>query len=190
MLAEPKHEWTVEEYLAFERGSEARHEYIDGQVIAMSGASRAHGRISWNVTAALDPQLEQEGCEGFASDMRVHIPATGKYTYPDIVVAYGEPHFEDDELDTLLNPSLIIEILSPSTEVQDRGRKLFDYRSIPSLRYILLVAQDRIHVEYVVRQDDGSWLLTEVSQPDAVLELPAINARLVLKEIYRRVAGI
>ncbi len=190
MSAEPQRKWSVEEYLAFEREGEIRHEYVDGELFAMSGASRAHGRISWNITAALDHQLESQGCDGFAGDMRVHVPATEKYTYPDIVVVCGESRFEDAELDTLLNPTLIIEILSPSTEVQDRGRKLFEYRSIPSLRYILLVAQDQVHVEQAVRQEDGSWLLTEVEGVGAVLDLPAINSRLALSEVYRRVPGL
>ncbi len=190
MSAEPQRHWTVEEYLAFERQSETKHEYLDGEIFAMSGASRVHNRISWNITVALDPQLESQECEGFAADMRVHIPATERYTYPDIVVVCGEPQFEDAELDTLLNPTLIIEILSPSTEDHDRGRKLFDYRSIPSLETILLVAQSQVHIEQIARQDDSSWVLTETGDLDAVLDLPAIGSRLALADVYRRVPGL
>lgn len=190
MSAEPQRRWSVEEYLAFERQNEIRHEYVDGEVVAMSGASRAHGRISWNIAGALYPQLEKASCEGFVSDMRVRLPAAERYTYPDIVVVCGEPRFEDDELDTLLNPTLIIEILSPSTEDQDRGRKLFHYRSIPSLQVILLVAQDRVHVEQLARQPDGSWRLTESDDRDEVLDLAAIGARLALADVYRRVQGL
>ena len=190
MSAEPQRRCTVEEYLAFERKQETRHELVDGQIVAMSGASRAHGRISWNITLALGPQLEDQSCEGFVSDMRVRIPMTERYTYPDIVVVCGEPQFEDAELDTLLTPTLIIEILSPTTEDQDRGRKLFHYRSIPSLQTILLVAQDKVHVEQLARQPDGSWLLTESDDPKAVLDLAAIGARLALADVYRRVPAL
>lgn len=190
MSAEPQRKLSGEEYLAFERQSEVRHEYVDGEIFAMSGASRVHNRISWNLTVALDPQLESRGCEGFAGDMRVHIPATGRYTYPDVVVVCGEPEFEDDELDTLLNPTLIIEILSPSTEDHDRGRKLFDYRSIPSLQVVLLVAQDQVHVEQLARREDGSWVLTETDDVGAPLDLPAIGSRLALADVYRRVPGL
>ncbi len=190
MSAEPQHKWTVDEYLAFERHDEVRHEFVDGEVVAMSGASRAHGRISWNIAGALYPQLEGARCEGFISDMRVRIPTTTRYTYPDIVVVCGEPQFEDDELDTLLNPTLIIEVLSPTTEDQDRGRKLFHYRSIPSLEVILLVAQDQVHIEQLARHSDGSWRLTETDDREGILDLAAVGARLALADVYRRVRGL
>ncbi len=190
MSAQPQRKWTVEGYLAFERENESRHEYGDGEIFAMGGASRIHNRISWNITVALDPQLESQGCEGFAADMRVGIQASERYTYPDVVVVCGEPEFEDAEVDTLLNPTLIIEVLSPSTEDHDRGRKLFDYRAIPSLQIILLIAQDRVHVEQLARQDDGSWVLTESDDLGAVVELPVIGSRLVLADVYRRVLGL
>ncbi|MEM7588002.1 MAG: Uma2 family endonuclease [Acidobacteriota bacterium] len=187
MSVEPQRKWTAEEYLAFERQQPLRHEYQDGEILAMGGASRIHNRISWNITVALDPQLSRLGCEGFASDMRVRLASSERYTYPDIVVVCGEPEFEDAELDTLLNPTLILEILSPSTEDHDRGRKLFDYRSIPSVQSILLVAQDRVHVEQLACQGDGSWVLTEADSLDAVVPLHGIDAQLPLTDVYRRV---
>ena len=190
MSAEPQRKWTVKEYLAFERQSDVKHEYFAGELFAMSGASRAHNRISWNVTVALGPQLEKRACEGYAADMRVHIPATDRYTYPDIVVVCGEPEFEDAEVDTLLNPTLIIEILSPSTEDHDRGRKLFDYRSIPSLKSIVLVAQNQVHVEQLARQDDGSWNLTETDDVQTTVDLRGLEAHLKLADVYRRVPGL
>ncbi len=190
MSADPQPETGIEGYLAFERRSETRHEYVDGAIVAMSGASRAHGRISWNISGTLYPQLESQGCEGFVADMRVHVPVTDRYTYPDLVVVCGEPQFEDAELDTLLNPTLIVEVLSPSTEDRDRGSKLFQYRSIPSLEVILLVAQDKLHVEQFVRQQDGSWLLTDVDNLHSVVELPAIGSHLALADVYRRVPGL
>lgn len=187
MSAEPERRWSTHEYLAFERQSETKHEFIAGQILAMTGASRSHGRIVWNICGQLYPQLQDRGCEGFAGDMRVHIPVTERYTYPDVVVACGEPQFEDAELDTLLSPTLIIEVLSPSTEDHDRGSKLFHYRSIPSLLGILLIAQDKILVERYHRQSDGGWLLTDIDDPEAVLELQEIDARLALKDVYRGV---
>ncbi len=190
MSAEPQSKLSVKEYLAFERQSESKHEFLDGEIVAMSGASRAHGRISWNLTVSLDAQLKGQGCEGFAGDMRVHIPVTDRYTYPDLVVACGEPHFEDAELDTLTNPTLIVEILSPTTEDKDRGTKLFQYRSIPSLQVILLVAQAEVHVEQYLRQEDGTWILTDFDDRADVLELPAIGSRLALADVYRRVPGL
>lgn len=190
MSAEPQRRPTVQDYLAFERQSEEKHEYSGGEIFAMTGASRAHNRISWNITLALGPQLDESSCEGYVADMRVRIPASDRYTYPDLVVVCGEPEFEDAELDTLLNPTLIIEILSPSTEDHDRGRKLFDYRSIPSLQVILLVAQNQVYVEQLTRQEDGSWVLTETGAVGSTLDLTAIDARLPLADVYRRVPGL
>ncbi len=191
MAAEAQRHWTVDDYLAFERQSETKHEYLDGEIVAMSGASRAHGRISWNIGGLLYPQLEAAGCEGFVGDMRVAVlSAESRYTYPDVVVVCGEPQFEDTELDTLLNPTWIVEILSPSTEDKDRGRKLFDYRAIPSLRAILLIAQDQVHVEQFLRQPDGSWLLTDTEDLDEVLEVPGVDVRLSLKDLYQGVSGV
>lgn len=187
MGAEPQREWTVEEYLAFERESDVKHEFADGELVAMSGASRAHGRIAWNIGGALYPQLQKADCEGFTAEMRVRIPATDRYTYPDLVVVCGEPEFEDAELDTLVNPTLVVEILSPTTEDYDRGRKLFHYRSIPSLQAALLVAQDEVHVELYERQGDGRWVLSETDDIGESLDLAAIGARLALVDVYRRV---
>ncbi|MCP4661999.1 MAG: Uma2 family endonuclease [bacterium] len=190
MLAQPQSTLCAEEYLAFERQSETKHEFLDGEIVAMSGASRAHGLIAWNLSGILYPQLKTGGYEAFSGDMRVHIPVTERYTYPDLVVACGEPQFEDEELDTLLNPTLIVEILSPTTEDKDRGTKLFQYRSIPSLQVILLVAQDKVHVEQFRRQQDGTWLLTDFDGLEDVLELPTIGSWLDLADVYDRVPGL
>jgi len=191
MSAEPERRWTVEEYLALERESEIRHEYLDGEIFAMSGGSRQHNRISWNIVGALDAQLRGGRCEGFASDMRVRIPATGLFTYPDVVVVCGEPHFDDAESpDTLLNPTLVVEVLSPSTEDYDRGRKFAHYRSVATLEIYLLVAQDRVHVERFARQPSGLWVLYETEDLGETIELPAIGATLALTDVYYRVPGV
>ncbi len=196
-MGEPAALMSVQEYLAFERESEIRHEYVDGEIFAMSGASRKHNRISWNVVEALGPQLRGGDCEGFVSDMRVRIPATSslprrgtddKFTYPDVVVVCGEAQMEEEEgLEILLNPTLIVEVLSPSTEDYDRGRKFAYYRSIPSLQLYLLAAQDRVHVERFERQESGLWVLYETDDPAETLELPAIGASLALEDVYYRV---
>ncbi|MCP3960966.1 MAG: Uma2 family endonuclease [bacterium] len=190
-MAEPERHSSIEEYLAFERESEIKHEYLDGEIFAMSGASRKHNRISWNIAEALGPQLRESDCEGFVSDMRVHIPATGLFTYPDVTVVCGELDFHDDQTtDTLLNPTLIAEVLSPSTEDYDRGRKFAHYRSIPSLQLYLLVAQDHAHVERFERQPSGLWVLYETDDVGDRVELQAIGASLALADVYYRVPGI
>ena len=155
----PRH-YTPEEYLALERQAPYKSEYVAGQIAAMSGASRAHQPVLFRV---LSGQLLERPCEAHASDLRVKVSARGMYTYPDIVVVCGDAHFEDAAVDTLLNPTLIVEVLSPSTEAYDRGAKFGYYRQAPSLREYVLIAQDRMLVEQYVRADAG-WLLTETSE--------------------------
>lgn len=189
MSAEAQPLLSADEYLALERESDEKHEYWGGQMVAMAGASRVHSLICWNVATALGPQIRDRGCEGYVSDMRVRIPASRRYVYPDLTVVCGEPVFEDAELDTLTNPTLIVEVLSPSTEERDRGLKLFAYRGIESLRVCLLVAQDRTWIEHWQRQGDGSWRVVEITDPKAVVDLPEIGARLPVAEVYANVPG-
>ena len=189
MATDPKSRVTVEQYLALERQSETRSEYLDGEVFAMTGASRKHNLLVANVLAGLHSQLRGKSCEAYANDMRVGIPGTGLYTYPDVVVACGAPQFEDGELDTLLNPTLIVEVLSGSTEDYDRGTKFAHCRTLPSLTEYVLVAQDKVHVEHFVRQTEG-WLLTETDDLAATLQLPSIGCTLALADVYERVFGL
>ena len=186
MASEPKQRLTISEYLAFERQSETRNDYLEGEVYAMTGASRLHNLIAGNVFAEIRIQLKGRPCEAYTEAMRVRTPSD-LFTYPDVVVTCGEPRFDDSELDTLLNPTLIIEVLSRSTEAYDRGIKSERYRSIPSLSEYVLVAQDRVHVEHYVRQPEDRWLLEELSDLGEILDLPAIGCRLPLSEIYYRV---
>ena len=186
MASDPRPRVSPEEYLALERQAETKSEYLDGEIFAMSGASRKHNRLSLNVAFILDSQLKAKGCEVFASEMRVKVSATGLYTYPDVIVVCGEPQFEDAEVDTLLNPTLIIEVLSKSTEDYDRGTKFLHYRSLPSFSEYVLIVQSQIHVEHYLRQDDA-WVLTETDRRDDVIELPSVGARLALADIYDRV---
>lgn len=178
---------TEAEYLAFERASDIRHEYLDGHVYAMTGASRAHNLISTYTAASLINQLRGRPCEVYASDMRVRVSATGLYTYPDVTVVCGNPQFADSALDTLLNPVLVIEVLSPSTESYDRGKKFQHYRQLESLREYVLISQDSPRIERFLRQDDGTWLLTDAAGLDASLELASVACTLALAEVYEKV---
>ena len=176
-----------DEYLALERQSETRSEYLDGEMFAMAGSSFNHNVIVGNVLGELRQQLKGRPCRVCPNDQRVHVPATGLYTYPDVVVVCGEPRFQDGKMDTLLNPILIVEVLSPNTEAYDRGEKLEHYQTIESLAEYVLVAQDRPRIDQYVRQDGGHWLLTAASSLEASLALPSIQCQLALAEVYDKV---
>ncbi len=186
MSALPKTSITPEEYLAAERAAETKSEYIDGEVYAMSGASREHTTIAFNIAGELRPQLRGRRCGGHLSDRRVGV-GSHAYLYPDVVVVCGEAQYEGDQLDTLLNPTLIIEILSPSTAAFDKGEKFDLYRALDSLQEYLLVAQDRCHIIHYVRQGDNTWLLSETRDMNARLDLPSIGCTLPVAEVYDNV---
>lgn len=177
---------TEQEYLALERQAETKSEFRDGVMVAMSGASFPHNVLVCNLAAELRNSLKGRSCTACPSDMRVHVPATRLYTYPDVSVVCGEPELQDGHLDTLLNPLLLIEVLSPSTAAYDRGTKLEQYRTIPTLAEVLLVAQDRPWIEQHVRTGDG-WTTTVVAGLDARLLLPSLGVELLLSEIYDKV---
>lgn len=179
----PKSFLTPEEYLEIERKAEFRSEYYNGEMFAMSGGSRWHGRIAFRLNSLIEQHLAGKPCEGYAADMRVLTPS-GLYTYPDLVVVCDEPQFLDNQLDTLTNPSLLVEILSPSTETYDLGKKAEMYRTIPSLREMLFISQDRYHVQLQQRQQDGKWLLSEADGLDSSIELSSIGYSLSLREAY------
>jgi len=181
---------TAREYLELERRADVRHEFYDGEIFAMAGASRAHSLIVANLVAALLPQAKTRGCELYPNDMRVRVPSTELYTYPDLVLVCGEPEFEDSEHDTLLNPVLIVEVLSPSTESYDRGEKFAHYRTIPSLVDYLLIDQQRLSVEHYVRHENGHWLFTAADQRGGAVTLVALEHRLELAEIYDGIADL
>jgi Uma2 family endonuclease len=186
MSTQSKSFLTPEQYLEIERKAPYKSEYLNGEVFAMSGASRAHNLITTNVTALLRPQLRNRGCEIYASDMRVHIPDTGLYTYPDIVVVCGEPQFQDGSLDTLLNPTFLAEVLSPSTEAYDLGRKFDYYRRLESLRQYLVIAQDRLNSNVYTKQE-GRWFLVGASKMEDALDLLSIGCKLKLADVYEDV---
>ena len=174
-------------YLAAEREAEAKSEYFAGEVFAMSGASRRHNLIVGNLIRELGVQLRGRPCEVYPSDMRVKVAASGAYAYPDVVVVCGEPEFEDEHVDTLLNPTVLVEVLSPSTEVNDRVRKWEQYRRIPSLKEYVLVAQDGRHIEWYTRQEGGLWTFAEVAENE-ILHMQSVDCRLALDDVYERVA--
>ncbi len=176
------------EYLSFERQSDEKHELHNGEVIAMSGASRLHNLISGNVFRKLGNQLEGRSCEAYINDLRVAAPSGKNYYYPDVAVACDEPELEDRHGDTLLNPTLVIEVLSPSTESYDRSRKFHAYRGIPSLKEYVLISQFAPHVEVYTRTSDTSWNYTDYVGLDAVIPLPSIGCQLSLAEIYDRIS--
>ncbi len=175
---------TSQEYLAAERQSETKHEFLDGELFAMAGGTRRHSRIAVNVASALNQRLAGKPCQVFNSDMRLKIEATGLYAYPDVQVSCGRLRFEEAEEDTLLNPKIIVEVLSDSTAAWDRGGKFWHYRHLDSLTDYVLVSQDAWQVEHYTRQSNGQWLFETLEGAKAVLSLPSIKARVPLLEVY------
>jgi Uma2 family endonuclease len=178
---------TAEEYLEFERKVEYKSEYYLGEMFAMAGASYAHNLLVSNILFRLRQGLGPRPCSVLPSDMRVRVSPTGLYTYPDVVVVCGEPQFPDEQKDALLNPSLLVEVLSPSTEAYDLGRKFEHYRSIESLGEYLVVATDRIHADLFTRQADGGWLLRSANRMEDSLDLQSVGCRLTLADLYEKV---
>ena len=177
---------TPEEYLARERKALTKSEYRDGQIYAMPGASREHNLITVNVTGEFYIQLRNRKCEVYPSDMRVKVSAAGLYTYPDVIVVCDEPLFDDSHFDTLLNPTVLIEVLSPSTAAYDRGEKFRRYQFLDSLCEYLLISQDKVCVEHYLRQEQN-WDLTEFRSLDDVFQLASIDCELSLQAIYAKV---
>ena len=191
---------TPQEYIAFERkaipdAETVRSEYINGEIINMPGASRAHNLITNNISGELRNLLKGSRCEIYANDMRVSSPLTSSYFYPDVVVVCEEPRFEDDVFDILLNPIILVEVLSPSTEAYDRGEKFAHYRQLASLQEYVLVSQDKVLVEHYRRQDKQEntldtgkdWIFTDFRELKEILLLTSVQCELPLQEIYERV---
>lgn len=179
--------YTPQQYLARERAGEYRSQYYRGKLFAMAGGNERHSRISVNLVWRLAQRLEGGSCEVLDKDMRIKVAANGLYTYPDASVVCGGAQFEDEQRDTLLNPTVIFEVLSPSTADYDRGTKFELYRALGSLREYIVVAQEDPFIERHVRQADDSWLLTEVRGIEQSLAIAAIGCTLALEEIYRGV---
>ena len=186
MSTQPKTFLTPEEYLEIERRAAYKSEYCEGEMFALAGAPETHNLIAGNLFGGIHAQLRSRACRAYGSDMRVHVNATGLYTYPDVLVVCQKPQFLDGQRDTLLNPTLISEVLSPSTEAYDRGRKFENYRSVESLAEYLLVASDRMHADLYTRRQDGGWLLTSADGPAGTLSLASVNCQIALADIYEK----
>jgi len=187
MAAHPQPRLSPEQYLELERAAPFRSEYYDGHMYAMSGSSYAHVLISRNLSFALHGVIGRR-CEVLTNDLRLRISPKGLYTYPDIVVVCGEPKFADDQKDTLLNPALIIEILSPSTEAHDRGFKAAQYRTIESLQEHALVSQTEPRVELFRRHSGGDWLFSESTGIESTCRFASVDCAVALADIYNKVA--
>lgn len=179
---------TPEEYLALEEDAEFKSEYISGEIFAMAGATPRHVAINGNIARILGNQCVDRPCQTYANDLRVTVPATGLRTYPDVVAVCGEQQFHPDDKNSLTNPTVLVEVLSPKTEMFDRGEKFAHYRRLESLQEYVLVAQDRMRVEHYARQTDGRWLFAELSEPSQVLSLASVDCQIAVSEIYDKVA--
>lgn len=176
-----------EEYLKHERQAQTKSEYVRGEILVFAGASRAHNRIVFNIGGLLYNALRERPCEAHITNMRVRIAEAGAYFYPDVVVVCGQPQFLDEQQDTLLNPVLIVEVLSPSTEAFDRGEKSFYYRQLGSLLKYLLVSQERVRSEHYVRQPDGEWLLHDYTELGQVVRLESLAIEIPFAQVYEGV---
>ena len=179
--------YTPEQYLEMDRKADHRSEYVNGEILAMAGASRVRNRITLNVGAALTALLRGSSCEPFTSDLRVKSPATGSFLFPDVVVGCAPLEFEDNSLDILLNPTVIMEVLSPTTAADDRSWKFAHYRRLQTLTDYVMLSQFQPFLEHYTRQENGHWVLTEVAGLDAMLRLPSIGCDLPLSAVYERV---
>lgn len=183
----PREYLTPEDYLRIEREVETRHEYYRGEMFAMGGASREHNLLSTAISSEIYSDLKGTGCEIYSADMRVKVSPAGHYAYPDVVVTCEKPRFEDDHFDTLVNPQVIVEVLSDSTESYDRGGKAAQYRQIDSLRDYVLVSQKRPHIEHFSRQTTGGWLLQEATDLTGQIVLDSIGCTLKLADVYAKI---
>jgi Uma2 family endonuclease len=188
MSVQPIQRWTPAEYLAFERAHSERHEFIDGRIVRQAGGSRNHALIGTNIVGSLHQQLRSRTCTVYSSDMRVSILHAQRYVYPDASVVCGEASFDDEHEDSLNNPTSIIEILSPSTERYDRGKKFQAYQTSASFQEYLLIAQDAVMIEHFTRQSDKLWTFDVVTDRTASITLTSIQCTLHVEDIYEKVA--
>lgn len=188
MSIQPDNRYTEDEYLALERVSDTKSEWLCGVIYAMGGASARHVQIVGNVVGELRNRLRDMPCVAYSTSLRVRASRAGLYAYPDVVAVCAEPVFTDAQLDTLTNPELIVEVLSDSTKDCDRGEKFERYRSNDSFREYLLIAQDKVHIERFVRRDDGTWVLNETNSLADTVELTSVGCRVPVSEIYLKVS--
>lgn len=188
MSSLPNYHISPEEYLHIERRAEHKSEYVDGIVYALAGGSERHNLIAGNVIAELNLQLRKIPCRVYPSDLKVRVPNSKRFFYPDVSVICGETQFADNEKDVILNPIVVVEVLPESTAAFDRGEKFQSYQQIESLQEYLLVSQDEYIVEHYLRREDGHWLYTKVSVLGEAVVLPSIKCRLLLRDVYSKTA--
>jgi Uma2 family endonuclease len=187
MSSLPTYYLSPEEYLTLERRAEFKSEYVDGVMYAMAGGSERHNLIAANVIISIGSQLRDHPCRVYPSDLKVRVPNSRRFFYPDVSIVCGETLFADDERDVVLNPVIVVEVLSESTAAFDRGKKFQSYQQIESLREYLLVSQDEYVVEHFLRQDAGHWLYTKAGGLEETLALPTVKCQLALSDVYSKV---
>lgn len=187
MTAQPEATISEEAYLEAERSGTIKHEYFRGRIYVMTGAKESHNLIAANTLASLHGQLRKKPCRVYPSDMRIKVLRTGLNTYPDVVVVCGQPLFTDDVRDTIVNPTVIVEVLSSSTERYDRGVKFQNYRTVDTLQDYVLVSQEHHHIECYTRQESGLWLLQEVDGIKEKIDIRSIECTLSLQDVYEKV---
>jgi len=187
MSSAAKTKLTVAEYLAFERASESKHEFFDGNVFAMTGGTPAHSLIATNFASEARAALKEQPCVVYNSDLRVKVNLSGLFTYPDVTIVCGEQRFDDDQRDTLVNPTVVVEVLSKSTASYDRGPKSKHFRKIDSLQALIFIEQDCPSVEVYRRHSDGNWVLSDATELTDSIAIEPIGISIPLAEIYRNV---
>ena len=180
--------YTPEQYLEMERQADYKSEYLSGEIFAMAGASESHNLIVTNMVRELSTRLKGRPCKTYPSDMKAEVGPAGLFTYPDVTVVCGEVQFHDQHRDMVQNPTVIVEVLSPSTEAYDRGAKFAQYRRRASLTDYLIVSANEYRVEHYVRQSDHQWLLSEVTSAEQAVVIASLDCELPMSEIYDRVA--
>lgn len=188
MSAQPKSFVSESDYLTIEREALQKSELFDGQVVAMAGATITHNRIVSNIISNIGPYLKGKPCEIFPSDLRVRVGLSDSFTYPDATIVCGKPEMLDEHFDTVTNPTVIIEVMSKSTEEKDKGSKFFAYRQIPTLKEYLLISSTEYFVQTVLRQSDGSWKFEEITDLNKAMPITSIQHEVSLLEIYENVS--
>lgn len=187
MAAPHQHYWTEADYLAFEAASDIKHEFANGAIIAMTGASWKHNVICVNTSTTLNVQLATKDCRVTANDLRLKVLSKRSYRYPDVMVICGDPQFVDDRTDTISNPTVIIEVLSEKTALIDRNEKLDEYLQIEAVQEYVLISQAAAKIERYLRQESGDWLYSHATGLDSSLDLPSIDCVLALTDVYKKV---
>jgi len=179
--------YSIEDYLALEEKADFKSEYYNGEIFPMAGGTLNHNRITGNIYLALKQILKTKDFDVFIGDVKLHIPCTGSFTYPDVLVINGEPRYWEDRRDTIESAELIIEILSESTKDYDRAGKFENYRSIPELHDYILISQDKVHVEHFEKQAANQWLLTDYKSLDESLKIVQVEEKISLRDIYDKI---